>query len=421
MRAWGQRDCLFIKDRENTDMVDLPKLPVVPAKLVQTAEELARVCEHLHGAGRFAFDTEFIGENTYTPLLCLIQVATEERVELIDPMAISREKMRPFWELLADAAIEKYCHAGEQDVEIAWQQSALVAQNMFDTQIGAGMMGVGYPVALWRVVEHFTGVELEKAHTYSAWDRRPLSKAQFAYAVDDVRYLPVIYSRMSEKISELGHAGWMKAACAEMVVEAARPADVTKLFTKIRGAPGLKSEQLSVLRELAVLREQLAFEHDVPSRQYLKDEVLFDIASKLPESMGELVAIRDFPRMEAESYGEEILDAVARGLAVPEGERPKIVIPGEDSAEVKRLAETLWVAAQVICLGQSVTPALVTSQSEIAALARLVHKDKKIDRHGLMSGWHAECLGEKLAAFSRGELQIDLRLIDEELRAKFSG
>src|ERR1700743_1079997 len=169
---------------------EMMTLPASTARLVETAEELRRVCEHLRASGRFAFDTEFIGENTYQPILCLVQVATEERVELIDPMAIGRqgrEAMMPLWELLGNASVEKICHAGDQDVEIVWQHSGLVTKNMFDTQIGAGMLGIAYPTALWRAVEHFSGVTLEKAHTYSAWDRRPLSKSQVAYACADVR------------------------------------------------------------------------------------------------------------------------------------------------------------------------------------------------------------------------------------------
>ena len=400
-------------------MSDTIKLPAVSTKLVETREELNSVVAHLRASGRFAFDTEFIGENTYQPILCLIQVATEERVELIDPMAIDRNDMQEFWALLADESVEKICHAGDQDVEICWQHSGMVTKNMFDTQIGAGMLGIAYPTALWRAVEHYAGVTLEKAHTYSAWDRRPLSKSQLSYAVDDVRYLPHVHAAMKKRIAELEHTTWMKAACDEMCLEAAKPGDARRVFMKIRGAPGLDSEQLSVLREVTALREQIAYENDAPSRQVMKDEVLLDVATRRPSGLDGLRAIRDISGELVASYGHAIVEAVKRGREVPESERPTIFIPGEDLAEVKRLGETLWVAAQVICLGQSVTPALVTSQNEVLALSRMVHKTKPLEKHALMNGWHGECLGEKLVAFIRGELQMGLRMQDEEMRAEF--
>src|SRR4051794_27170348 len=95
-------------------------LPSVPTSLLTTPEQLATLVAHLREQKTFAFDTEFIGENTYHPILCLVQVATRDRVELIDPLALSREAMQPFWDLFPDDSLEKICHAGDQDVEIAW-------------------------------------------------------------------------------------------------------------------------------------------------------------------------------------------------------------------------------------------------------------------------------------------------------------
>jgi ribonuclease D len=395
-------------------------LPASPSALLTTPPRLAELCEHLRAARVFAFDTEFIGESTYQPILCLIQVATAERVELIDPLALDRAALRPFWELLADPGLEKICHAGDQDAEIAWLESGLAPRNMFDTQIGAGMLGITYPTALWRAVEYFTGIELEKAHTYSAWNRRPLTKEQFAYAMDDVRYLPGIHRKMTQELAALGHAEWMRAACDEMCAEAARPVNARELFIRIKGSAGLKPANQSVLREVTALREQIAYEHNLPARAFLKDDVLYDIASRTPATLADLARIRDMPEEEVEINGKLILAAVKAGLAVPDSDRPHLSIPEEDSAEVKRLAETLWVSAQAICMGQQVNPSLVTSQGEITALARLVHRKKTLEQHAIMRGWRRDCLGEKLAQFIAGKLHVDLQLNNETLTARFS-
>ncbi|MCL2641477.1 MAG: HRDC domain-containing protein [Phycisphaerales bacterium] len=400
------------------------KLPAVPDELITTPESLAAVCEHLRAAKRFAFDTEFIGENTYHPVLCLVQVATTERVELIDPLALPKPALQPFWDILADPAIEKICHAGDQDIEIAWLQGGLVPQNVFDTQIGAGMLGIAYPTALWRVVEYFSGTVLDKAHTYSAWNRRPLTKAQFAYAIDDVRYLPAIHREMVQRIESLGHLTWMTTACEDMCKEAADPVDAGKLFAKVRGAGSLNAIQLAVLRELAALREQLACDCDLPLRRILKDDPLLAIAARMPEKAAALAAIRDVPKQLVEAYGNEFVEAVIRGQAVPKEQRPSLRAPPEDSAAVKRLAETLWVAAQTICLGQSVTPALVTCQNEILSLARILHKKKppltSLEKHPIMLGWRRECLGEKLLQFLQQNLRIDLAMKENALCAEFT-
>ncbi len=86
-------------------VVDHPLVPGSGAgadevEMVQTAGELADLVEQLRAADRFAFDTEFIGEESYYARFCLVQVATPEKIWLIDPLAEGVD-LRPFWELLA--------------------------------------------------------------------------------------------------------------------------------------------------------------------------------------------------------------------------------------------------------------------------------------------------------------------------------
>ena len=47
---------------------------------------------------------------------------------------------------------------------------------VFDTQVAAGMAGIGSTMALDRLVEHIVGVTLAKAETLSDWRVRPLTK-----------------------------------------------------------------------------------------------------------------------------------------------------------------------------------------------------------------------------------------------------
>ena len=116
-------------------------------------------------------------------------MSTDERVELIDPLAL--EDLGPLWDLLADPAVEKICHAGDQDLALVWQLGRQQPQNVFDCQIGAGFVGIGYEEPYRRRVEVVAGIGLDKGDTRSDWGQRPLSRSQFTYAVDSVApYLP---------------------------------------------------------------------------------------------------------------------------------------------------------------------------------------------------------------------------------------
>ncbi len=135
---------------ENHAGVDHPLVSHAQPQFVDRQEDLLELLEHLRSVGRFAYDSEFIGELTYIPKLCLIQVASSKRIGLIDPLADL--DLMPFWELLCDPSVEKIVHAGQQDVEPVFRNCGKVAANLFDTQVCAGFTAMAYPTALSKLV-----------------------------------------------------------------------------------------------------------------------------------------------------------------------------------------------------------------------------------------------------------------------------
>ena len=176
------------------------------AKLITAQGDFAGLIERLRAAGSFAYDSEFIGELTYLPKLCLIQVATTTEVSLIDPMV--GLDLTAFWELIADGSVEKVTHAGQQDLEPVIRHINRPGQNVFDTQIASGFVGMAYPVSLSKLVRELVGPRLGKGLTFSHWDQRPLSAQQLKYAANDVRYLPAIRVELGRRLDALGHTAW---------------------------------------------------------------------------------------------------------------------------------------------------------------------------------------------------------------------
>ena len=124
-----------------------PLVPRGDVPIVSTAEGLATLIEELRAAGRFGYDTEFIGEESFYSRFCVVQVATAERIVLIDALADGVDLL-PFWELLADDSVEKIVHAGLQDLEPVQRLTGRPPTRVFDTQIAAAFIGEPYPVSL---------------------------------------------------------------------------------------------------------------------------------------------------------------------------------------------------------------------------------------------------------------------------------
>ena len=114
--------------------------------LITTASDLEELVAHLRACGRFAFDTEFVSEETFEPVLCLVQVATRERLAAIDALAL--RDLTPFWDVVIDPAVEVVMHAASEDLRICRFQTGKVPRRVFDVQIAAGLVGFGYPLSL---------------------------------------------------------------------------------------------------------------------------------------------------------------------------------------------------------------------------------------------------------------------------------
>jgi len=383
--------------------------PKGAAVLISDAEGLSELLNHLRSAGSFAYDSEFIGELTYIPKLCLIQVATTQRVALIDPLA--GLDLDEFWELICEASVEKILHAGQQDVEPAIRHRKKRAENLFDTQIGAGFVGMSYPVALAKLVNELTGARLGKGLTFTHWDQRPLSAVQLRYAEDDVRYLPAVRAELGKRLSELGHESFAREESNALGDPELYRFNPDVACQRIRGASGLSPVQLAILRELCVMRDAAAREADVPPRAFLRDEVLVDLARSPAKSVEKLSRVRGLPRPIEASHGQAIVEATLKAMSLPVAELPTPK-QSEESPSDRFRVDSLWIAAQAIAAGRGIDANLVSSRQEIGELFRRLMAKKDVSALPITSGWRNECVGKPLLELFRGQVRAAIEWKD---------
>src|ERR1700736_5172509 len=117
-------------------------MPELQEQIVTRPQDLPACCDYLARCRVFGFDTEFVGEDTYHPHLCLVQVATEERLILIDPQTAGPLDL--FWNLVIDPANQVIVHAGREEVRLCRRYAGRSPGNLFDLQIAAGLVGLPY-------------------------------------------------------------------------------------------------------------------------------------------------------------------------------------------------------------------------------------------------------------------------------------
>lgn len=319
---------------------------------------LAHFVEHARTHSVLAFDTEFIGEDSFRPRICLVQLATAERVALVDPFEL--EQLEPLWELVADPKVLTVVHAGEQDVQAVRLALGRQPERLVDTQIAAAMVGLPWPCSLGSMVEELIGHRPAKAHTFTNWDARPLTPSQLRYAADDVRYLPLAWSELARELAKRNRLDWAMRESAEVLAGDLVFDPARQVKRAARGEP-LRPAALTMLREVILTRHALAEQADMPPRALLPDAAALELVKRHPANRAQLMAIRGLPRPVAEQHGDALLAAIERARTLPPTKQDHAKLLEE--VTVRAEIDALWLAAQARCLSLELAPGLVMSRS----------------------------------------------------------
>lgn len=367
--------------------------------LITTTADLAAACSRLAKHPVITVDTEFLRETTYYPLLCVVQMASDEEAVVIDTLADGID-LKPFFELMANEGVLKVFHAARQDIEIIWHQANIIPHPVFDTQVAAMVLGYGDSIAYDALVEKVTGHRPDKTHRFTDWSRRPLTKEQMHYAVSDVTHLRDVFAALDADLKKRRRSEWVSIEME--VLTSPRTYDFhperawERLKTRVR-----KPKDLAVLMEVAAWREQEAQSRDVPRGRVLRDEAITDIATHAPTTLEKLAHLRSVPKgFEKSKWGADIVAAVERGLARDFSKLPKLEKPRNNSngaAIVELLKVLLRMTAERHAVASKVI-ATIDDLEEIAA-------DDEADVPALR-GWRRELFGDAALKLKRGELAL---------------
>lgn len=364
-------------------------------------DDLAAVCERLAQAGSFAFDTEFIMEDGYQSSVCLIQVATESEVALIDPLADI--DTTPFWELVVAPHVSVSLHAGMEDLALCYQLTGKVPANVFDVQIAAGLVGGEYPLSLRRLVQSMLRVRLHKSQTLTDWRRRPLTDAQRSYAVEDVAYVPALHHVLTRRLKRAGRLEWAREEFARFEREATYEPPKQARLQRLKGAGSLDPQGLAVASELLDEREALAEHYDRPARAVVRDHLLVEIARNRWTSPQQICSLRG---LHVRRSGiQRLAEAVKRGLAVPREQWPAPPESVDDTPEEVMLTALLTAVLRSFCHGHRLAFSLLATRQSIRDL---VHERTRRGRSPslLSQGWRAEAVGELLGTVLNGQAAL---------------
>lgn len=285
-----------------------------------------------------AVDTESNSLHAFRERVCLIQFSTPQRDYVVDPLVL--QDLSSLADIFANPRIQKIFHAAEYDLICLKRDYGFTFANIFDTMQAARIIGYTQ-VGLDNLLSEKFGVKMDKRHQKADWGARPLSSAQIDYARFDTHYLfqlrDLLEGELREKNRwEIAHEDFALSCHIGDPKDRNHNGSYWKRFA---GRKDLSLRELTILSELCVCREHIAERLDRPVFKVISDDMLLEMARKLPEQDVDLAGI-GLSAKQITLWGKEILAAIQRGLEVPLVKRDQ---PKRPSDAVLRRLEKLKV------------------------------------------------------------------------------
>ena len=353
---------------------------------------LAEACQQWRQCAFVALDTEFMRVDTFYPLAALVQVGDGEGIWLIDPLRI--RDWSAFAALLHDSAVVKVLHSCGEDLEIFQRLTGAYPVPLFDTQLAAGYLGIGFSMGYSRLVHELLGVSLSKDETRSDWLQRPLTPMQIRYAADDVLHLCEVYRCLDARLDE-ERRRWLLDDGAELVAAHSDIEDPQEAWREVRLAWKLRPQQLAVLRALSNWREEQARKRNVPRSRLMKDGPLWMLARYQPKDLAGLARIEELPPRTLRHDATELLAIMSAAAALPAEQWPETLVEPLPP-EVSRLLKALRAVGQREAERLNIVPELMLRKKSLEALIRSGYPQGPYHLPDSLRGWRRERMGQAL-------------------------
>jgi len=365
---------------------------------IRSQAEFEAFCQAAQHMPLLALDTEFMRERTYYPKLCLLQLATDDQIVLVDPFIL--KSYQPLVELLTNKNILKIFHSAQQDLEVLEHSTGAIPEPLYDTQIAATFLGSKNQIGYADLAFQEVNIRLDKSHTRTDWTRRPLSTEQLAYAANDVRYLIEIYQNQTKQLKNLNRFDWYQDEMKLFIENSTRPLEPQDLWKKVKGGQSLRGKQLNVLKEYAIWRENIAKNKDRPRRFVIKDDLLIDIVKLKIHSENDLENLRQLPKSLSNTDLQDLFSAREKAMQQDKSEWPVIADFVRLSKAQECISDCMMSIVKSCAEKNGLSTELIATRKNIDGVISN-SKDNK-----LMQGWRYDVAGQYLEKFLQGKLQI---------------
>ena len=359
---------------------------------IRDDDSLARQCAQWQSLPFVALDTEFMRVDTFYPIAALLQIGDGSSAWLIDPLLIS--DWRPLCALLENPDVIKVVHACSEDLEVLLRLTGSLPVPLFDTQLVAAYLNIGFSMGYSRLVQEVLNIDLPKGETRSDWLQRPLSETQVSYAAEDAVHLAELFSLLRPRLSDDKYL-WVLEDGAELVANLRREVDPYETYRDAKLAWKLSRAQLAVLRELCAWREIQARSRNLPRNRIVREHSLWPLAKTQPDNLSALARIEDMHPRTVRQDGEFLLDLIKKSGNLPPDQWPQ-ALPEPLPIEASGILKGLRAIGQQYAEQLNIAPEVVLRKKTLEALLKSGYPDGPYTLPDSLRGWRRELMGQAL-------------------------
>ena len=214
-------------------------------------------------------DTEFYRVSTYYPKLCLIQISNKNSTIIIDPLC-KKIDFSLIKKIFFNRNIIKVFHAAYQDIEILFNLFGKIPENIVDIQLCLSEIGFSESLGYADACKNLLDIKIDKKNQFIDWRKRPLEKEKILYAINDVKYLPKLFLKISEKINIAKNMNIIRSH-KKLLNEETYKKKPKNAWKKLKIVE-IKNYEIKKLKQVCFIRENLAKEKDIPVKKIMTDQ-----------------------------------------------------------------------------------------------------------------------------------------------------
>ncbi len=354
--------------------------------------------KHLQAAQILALDIEADSMFHFKERVCLIQIAANESVFLIDPLVI--EDLRPLKKLLKNRSVPKVLHGADYDVRSLFRDFKIVLPGLFDTQIACRFLGIT-ETGLDAVLNARFNLKLDKRFQKKNWSQRPLPPEMLAYAASDVAFLIPLYGQLEAELQTKERLTWVLEECRRLSKVRPPVEDDCPLFIGFKGAGRLRRRNLAVLEALLQYRRKIAQKKDRPLFKVFSNKGLMTLAAHPPKTLQELDMSATLSKRQISMYGTELIRTIKEAMRIPPAELPVYPRqkPSPPDPRLPRRIKALKAWRDGMAEKLSIDPALIANKNALTAIAgHMPNRIKDLRAVDCMQNWQIKAFGREIIA-----------------------